>query len=96
MEELSQRLTSEVMEQWTREERQALLEGGDALSVYGVRLEEGKIFQLRNHKSFEIDQNSAPTLAEIRLKLAEREDSAGVESGATTWIANGISIQEAL
>ncbi len=38
----------------------------------------------------------APSLAEIRLKLAEKENAAGVESGATTWLSNGISIQETM
>ena len=39
--------------------------------------------------------NEAPTLAEIRLKLAENEEREGVESGVTSWLSNGIHIEEA-
>ncbi|KLO06806.1 hypothetical protein SCHPADRAFT_837495, partial [Schizopora paradoxa] len=38
----------------------------------------------------------APTMAQIRLKLAETETSSGVESGATTWIVTGMNLQEAI
>lgn len=37
---------------------------------------------------------TAPSLAEIRLALAEKEQTSGVESGTTSWLAEGIHIEE--
>lgn len=37
---------------------------------------------------------AAPSLAEIRLALAEKEQTSGVESGTTSWLAEGIHIEE--
>ncbi|KLO08462.1 hypothetical protein SCHPADRAFT_835294, partial [Schizopora paradoxa] len=43
-----------------------------------------------------VKYEEAPTMAEVRLKLAETETSTGVESGATTWIVTGMNLQEAI
>ena len=40
-EDLCLQLSTETMEDWEDEESEALNQGGDALSVYGVRIEEG-------------------------------------------------------
>lgn len=40
--ELSDALDEDLRIQWATEEKEALAEGGDAMAVYGVRLEEGK------------------------------------------------------
>lgn len=39
--ELTEALDAQKRQQWEDEEQDALQEGGDALSVYGVRLQEG-------------------------------------------------------
>ena len=39
--DLSAALSNDAQQKWEEEERTALSEGGEALSVYGVRLEEG-------------------------------------------------------
>lgn len=42
-EELSANLDEHLLQKWAVEERSALDQGGDAMAVYGVRLEEGQI-----------------------------------------------------
>ena len=42
-EELSNSLDKNNLDTWAAEERSALDQGGDALAIYGVRLEEGEL-----------------------------------------------------
>lgn len=38
---------------------------------------------------------TAPSQAEIRLKLTEKEMEVGLESGTVGWLTSGINIEEA-
>ncbi len=44
--ELSDALDNESVRKWEAEEREALAQGGDAMAIYGVRLEEGAIYTI--------------------------------------------------
>ncbi len=44
--ELSDALDDESVCKWEAEEREALAQGGDAMAIYGVRLEEGAIYTI--------------------------------------------------
>ncbi len=94
-EDLTNAVDDESKQEWAEEEQIALEEGGDALSVYGVRLQEGLYkIGISSHFVSDFHFSVAPSLAEIRLNLAEKEQANGIESGLTSWLANGLHIQE--
>lgn len=52
--ELTEALDDNSRQQWEEEEEEALAEGGDALSVYGVRLKEGQLYSFLHLPSYKL------------------------------------------
>jgi hypothetical protein len=82
-----------LIEEWTNQERVAMEKRGDHLNIYNVATD--KCWKLV-YSAFGIVRWCVlvPTMAEIRLKLAETEVQKGNLSGVASALTEGLAIEK--
>jgi hypothetical protein len=85
---------------WTKEIEAAEAERDtrvEAMDVMHTRLKKGETSSFYIETSVMICKihESAPTFSEIQLNLTEKESNIGTQPGQTSWIAEGLMLEEA-
>lgn len=95
-EELSSALDTDKLKLWTKEAEKADKERGEALDVYNLRMDKGRVFFfLKVLLLLILPPFIAPTLAEMRLDLLDAKVSTSRIQGSVSWLIEGISIEDA-
>ena len=91
-EQLTNCLDPSLIEEWTRQEQVAMDDRGDHLAIYDVQSTKCRTIckSTAEHGSLVV----APTLAEIRLKMAETEVQQGNLSGSVSTLTEGLAIEK--
>ena len=89
---LSELMDEETLKGWKEEEVEAMENMGDFMKIYEIKFNKG------GHPYIKLDssvlKNLAPTMAEIRLALTEKENSNSLESGTIAWLTPGINLEQ--
>lgn len=96
LEELTQSLDCEKIQLWSQKADYASEQRGEALDIYMLRMDQGICFST-SLKAFILILIffPAPTLAEIRLNLIEKNVSNSGKQTSVSWLVEGIMIEDA-
>lgn len=95
-EALTDSLSPALVEDWSKAEKKAMKLRGDHLRIYDVRITKGTSHH-HVHK-FQVKLTSpasAPTMAEVKLRLTDKQSGTALVEGSVAWLSSGIAIEAA-
>ena len=90
---LSESMDEETLKGWKEEEAEAMENRGDFMKIYEIKFDKGGHLYIELDSSV-LKKNLAPTMAEIRLALTEKENSNSLESGTIAWLTTSINLEQ--
>ena len=90
---LSESMEEETLKGWKEEEAEAMENRGEFMKIYEIKFNKGGRPYIKLDSSV-LKKNLAPTMAEIRLTLTEKENSNSLESGTIAWLTTGINLEQ--
>ena len=87
---LNESMDEETLKWWKEEEAEAMENRGNLM-----RSSSTKVGVLSSNWIVRCPKRTlAPTMAEIRLALREKEDSNSLESGTIAWLTTGVNLEQ--
>ena len=93
-EALTNSLSSENIQMWTKQEEEALDKRGSSLDIYNVLVEKGNQVSLLYCQAC-LTPPTGPSQAQIQLALMGKETKNHLQPGCTAWLSMGIKLEQA-
>ena len=90
---LSESMEEETLKGWKEEEAEAMENRGEFMKIYEIKFNKGGCPYIELDSSV-LKKNLAPTMAEIRLALTEKENSNSLESSTIARLTTGINLEQ--